>query len=349
VIAALPGAAIRLKRPRHRAARRLGAAALVVVLIAHGREPIMATALANDYASLQNYYTVEIKYHPAPVPTPLDRATAVQFVNEQVSPTTSLDRMRKLMRVAVFYDLHETAAAFRSVLTGNETAAVDVSRSALALIALAWIGTAAQRTDAQEYFHGLQRRADLNVHRDIMLEVVEAFGPREGTGSHRQWIQSGISALEGQMRREQAVNNIAAVRLADEKTNALSEYLNIQLAAVDRAFETRQRISTMSPGQEVPPLVDLAIAASPGSTPALSGWAAMQLLRLAPSRIQIADAFHARAANFPGNEQALYRARALRAADYFGRALSEGERQWLAGQSDPAVDPLVLRPNYYLK
>ena len=344
-----PGDARGRSRLRRSGLRRRVAGALVAALIALEGEGHMATALASDEETLQAYLAIEVKYHPAPVPTPLGRAAAVRFVTEHVSPAASPDRMRKLMRVAVFYDLRETAPAFAGGLTGSEASTGDLARSALAVVALAWIGTAQHQSAAQDAFHGLQRRADVLIHRDIMREVVEAFGPREGTGPHRQWVQSAIAALEAEMRRAEAAKDVAAANLADEKINALTEYLNVNLAAVDRVFAVRQRIDGMAPAAQVAPLIDLAIGATPGTTPALSYWAAMRLLRMETYRGRIAETFRASAAALTGDDRALFRARALRAAAYFGAALSDGERASLAAQPDPAVDPLVLRPDHYMK
>src|SRR5262245_28330801 len=117
------------------------ACALVSVATVHEGGRVMSAAQADDQLRLQNYYTAETKYQPTPVPTPLDRGAAVAFINANVTPTISPDRMRKLMRVAVFYNLGETAAAFRNVLTGRESAPTEIARAALAIIALAWIGS----------------------------------------------------------------------------------------------------------------------------------------------------------------------------------------------------------------
>ena len=306
-------------------------------------------AQAEDHLRLQTWLALDPKYRPTPVPTPLDRAVAVAFVNANVTRTTAVDRMRRLTALAVFYDLRDTAGAFAGVLTGNESAPDDVSRAALALIALAWIGSEAEQAEAQGYFHALQGRADPGLHRDLMLEVVEAFGPREGTAAHRQWIQSAIRALEAEQRRAESTKDVRAARLAEEKINALTEYLDAELGRVEREFERRREISAQDPSRQVQPLVDLAVAAAPGSSPQLLHWSSMRLLRL-PGALhpRIADEFRRRAAALASGDQALFRARALRAAEYFGANLSAAERQAAASEADAGIDPLVLRPNWFL-
>lgn len=300
----------------------------------------MVPASTRDDERLQRYYDIQAKYHPDPVPAPLDRATAIAFVNARASRDTPLDKMRKLVRLAVFYNLQETAAAFNSALTGGERQPADVTRSALALVALAWI---APQSRYQEYYHSLQDRANIDLHREIMLEVVEAFGPREGTGYHRQWIQGAIRSLESHLKQEQADQNIPAAKLSQEKINALTEYLNLQLARVDRTFAIRQRTEAAAPSTQIAPLVALSLATIPEATPQLSYWASMQLLRLAStSRDRIAAEFLSQATARLGQD--LVRARALRAAEFLGQVLPESDRQWLAGQPDTGTDPLVLRP-----
>lgn len=306
-------------------------------------------APADDLLRLQTWLALDPKYRPTPVPTPLDRAVAVEFVNANVTNTTPLDRMRRLMALAVFYDLRETARTFAGVLTGRESAPDDVSRAALALIALAWVGSEVEQAEAQSYFHGLQGRADIERHRHVMLEVVEAFGPREGTAAHRQWVQSAISGLEGERRRAEGAKDVRAARLADQKINALTNYLNSELLRVEREFEQRRRIAALDVPQQVQPLVDLAVAVAPGMTPQLLHWSSMRLLRL-PGALhpRIADEFRRRAEALTAGDQVLFRARALRAAQYFGANLSASERQTAASESDPGVDPLVLRPTWFL-
>ena len=305
----------------------------------------MAPAQPNDLERLQSYYDTPTKYHPAPVPAPLDRGTAIAFVNGKANQATSPEKMRKLMRLAVFYDLRETAAAFVGVLTGAEIQPDAIIRSALALIALAWIGDPGQQARAQEYYRGLQSRASVDLHRDIMLEVVEAFGPREGTGSHRQWIQAAIRTLEAQRKQEEANRNIAGANLAQEKINALTEYLNFQLTRVDRSFSLRQMIESLAPPAQITQLVPLSLGTSPESTPQLLFWASMRLIRMAQLfRDQIGAEFLGQAQSLATPAQDLFRARALRAAEFFGRPLAAPDSQWLAGHPDTRVDPLVLRP-----
>jgi hypothetical protein len=306
----------------------------------------MAPAQPPDEQRLQAYYDADTKYLQAPVPTPLDRATAVAFVNSHVSRDTPPGKMRKLMRLAVFYDLRETAAAFAGVLKGGESAPKDFVRSAMCLIALAWIGDAGQQTAARQYFHSLQQRADVEEQRDTMLEVVEAFGPSEGTGAHRQWIQSAIAVLESRLRQEEKNGNIPGMNLMREKINALTEYLNVQLPIVERALQIRQRIEAMQPAdRQIQPLVTYALGTIAGSSPALSYWASMRLLRLeAAYRAGIGTAF----ANSAPSDNDLIRARALRAADYFGHPLSDTDQAWLATQPDSGIDSLARRPWKYL-
>jgi hypothetical protein len=298
-----------------------------------------------DEKRLQAYYDADTKYVQAPVPTPLERDVAVAFINSHVNADTPPAKMRKLMRVAVFYDLRETAPAFASVLKGAESVPKDFVRSAMCLIALAWIGDPGQQGAARRYFHNLQERADVEENRDDMREVVEAFGPSEGTAAHRQWIQTAIIMLEGRLKQEESKNNVAGINLMREKIKELVEYLNVRLPVIERAFSFRQRIDAMQPpDRQIPPLVTYALGTIAGSSPEMSYWASMRLLRLdEPYRATIAEAF---AGAQPENE--MIHARALRAAEFFGYALSDEARAWLETQPDPGADPLVLRPYKYL-
>jgi hypothetical protein len=306
----------------------------------------MAFAPPRDEVRLQAFYERNTKYDPAPVPTPLDASAAMEFVEAKITLTLPPEKMRKLMKLVVFYDLHQAADLFSNMLQGGESQSADIYRSCFCLIALAWIGDPVRRSQAQQYYHALQDRANVELHRQILLEVVEAFGPREGTGSHRRWIQSAVATLEERLHREQAASNTAAATLAEEQINTLTEYLAIQLALADRAFTIRDRIEAMPPTAQIAPLSALSLATARGSTPQLSYWASMRILRLpAALRLQIAEEFYT--AGVAQVTEPLLHARALRAAEFFGLQLPEPEAKWLAGQPDAGVDPLVLRPRYY--
>ena len=303
----------------------------------------MALVAERDQKRLQAFYDTQTKYHPAPVPTPLDRAVAISFVNAHVSLATSPEKMRKLMRLAVFYDLRETSSAFASILVPGASDAIQIGRTAMALIAIAWIGDSAQQAGALQIFHQLQGQADPELHRHLMLEVVEAFGPKEGTGAHREWVESAIGKLEARLKQEQAANNIPGIKSTREKAKALTEYRNIQLVRVDRAFTIRRKVESVPAPDQIPMLVALCLMSAPESTPELSFWASMRLLRFDASlRHQIGAGFLAQA-----RSPDLIRARGLRAAEYFGHPLPDPDRQWLASQEDTGTDPLVLRPDWY--
>ena len=336
--------------PPHPISRRSALAWLAGGALGMGATPqkgrhTMYPAPSRDDERLQRYFDTAAKYHAAPVPTPLDRGRAVAFVGAETKRAAPPEKLRKLMRLAVFYDLRETAGSFAGLLGGGESQPEDIARSALALVALAWVGDSGQQARAQEYYRGLQDRADIDRQRDLMLEVVEAFGPREGTGYHRQWVQTAIGGLTERGKGAQAEHNVAAAKLAQEKISSLTEYLKFQLTRVDRTFSLRQRIEAADAPTQVKPLVVLVLANTPEATPALSYWAAMRLLRLGPIvGGHVAAEFSGQAAGLTRADQRLYRARALRAAQFFGAALSEADHEFLASQPDTLTDPLVLRP-----
>jgi len=315
-----------------------------------GRASVIPTP-PTDEEALAAYYATDAKYRADPVPAPVRRDPAVAFVNTRTSPATPPGKMRKLMRLAVFYDLHETAPAFTKVLTSSETEEADITQAALCLVALAWIGSPDQQGYAQSYYRRLQERADIERDRNTMLEVVEAFGGQDAMDSHRQWIQGGIVALEDRLRQQQALGDLSGARLTQQKINALSEYLHLELARVDRAFSIRARIEqTMPVARQIPPLVAYSLGTVADNTPQLSFWASMKLLRFdAGSYSQIASEFMKGSAALPASDPRanLVKERALRAAEFFGQPLPSPDQAWLAAQPDSGTDPLALRPLYY--
>jgi len=291
-----------------------------------------------------------------PVPAVQDRAEAVRFVRQQLAPTQSLENLRKLFKLAVFYQLNETSDGFEKLLTGKEEDAADVSKAAVVLVTLAWIGNEAQIAHAQEYFNHLQTRADIEAQRHAMLEVCQALGSPAAIAQHRQWVSTHMQATERELAeaaREHRDRRVVGLR---NEIDELEEYLGSDVARTENEIALRQRILQLSPGEQVSRLARLYLETEDDSTPGLAQWAAMTLQRLAirapDLRAHIARTFTERAREHekpadPGDEEyELVRAKALRAAHLFGANVDAKELKWLQAQRDTGSDLLAWRPQW---
>ncbi len=307
-----------------------------------------------DQERLQGYLEADPKHEAAPIPVPVDRALAVRAITERVKPDLPPRELQKLVRLAVFYDLRETAPAFGSILKQGESKGEDFARSAQALIALAWIGDAPQWDYALRYYRALQERADPERDHDAMLAVCDALGPREGTDAHRQWVSVRLAKVERELAEAQQ-KKTPQENWLENRRNELREYLAFTVRDVDRDNAGRLRIAGMPPEARPHYLAPLYMRDPdlPGISQNLSYWSAMTLIRLAVAglRAPVGAEFARLAAKYgqagdPQPQTGMLRARALRAMEFFGQQLDEPTKKWLAGQADSGVDLLAMRPNW---
>jgi hypothetical protein len=310
---------------------------------------VVVEAAVTDAERVRGYLAASPKYVIAPIPAPLERGVAIQAVNDGVRPGQPVEIIRKLVDVAIFYDLRETAPVMQRLLNHGETQTDDYARSALAVIALAWIADPAARAAAHESLRGLLERAPVDIHRLPMLEAAATFGTREAIGNYRRWIEREVARLQAQ--RPQPGGEAAVQMRVDE----LEEHLAIQVAAVEKANEVRRTVEGLPLGERITALAALYIGDATQMNPDLRYWAAMTLIRLRgqpKAAPQIADVFVQLGRRYQaggGRWQAqfdMYRARALRAAVFFGRQLDGADQQWLAAREDPGTDVLALRPDW---
>jgi hypothetical protein len=158
------------------------------------------------------------------------------------------------------------------------------------------------------------------------------------------------------MSRYQKEGKQSEVRGIQMQIDELQEHLNIWAASVDKANEVRRAIQASPVEGRIPRLAALYVGATGDSTPELSFWSAMTLIRLASQGPNFTEAtaraFLGLASGYEKVDaqwQAqfdLSRARCLRAASFFGQILDEANLRWLAAQKDPGTDLLASRPDW---
>jgi hypothetical protein len=335
--------------------RPLMIAAWILAVAKAGEYSVMAQALTQDEQRLRGYLNTSIKYHVVPVPAPLDRNAAVAMVRREVTPQQTVDKMRKLMRLAVFYDLQETADVFGALLNRQEKDAQSVVRSALAIRALAWIGTNQQRLFAENYFNHLLGIARVGPHRSELLAAADELGSGQAIANLKSWVSQAIRREQARLTEAKAKKNQAAKEGTEDRIDELEDFIASDVAAVEEGIGTRRKVIG-SPGfqGQVSYPVSLYLEEAEEATPSLAYWAAMYLIRVAQQAAQmppaIAQEFYHRAASQERagdpQEGVVVRGRALRAAEFFGLKLDDANRAWLSRQPDEGTDPLALRPNW---
>jgi hypothetical protein len=306
----------------------------------------------NEISQLEAYVHGESKYHVLPVPAPIAKPTALAFVIRELPRAHSPDPATQLSRLAVFYDLRETDDGFLALLKLGEPEPHDTLRSTAALIAVAWLGDAEQFAKAAAYFSGLARRANLELYRSALLDVAYALGPKLDSAPLRQAIVAAITDLQAtQNRLKQQGAGLRQLDSLENRVGRLQEFSRFEITALDKANSLRKTIEALPAPGQIARLAELYLGDVRESTPRISDWAAMKLLRIS-SRPEIAAEFVTFSERYEKtnperqNELDALRARALRAADFFGADLLGSQRHWLAAREDPGTDLLALRPNW---
>ncbi len=305
-----------------------------------------------DDARLPAYLHGEAKYHVLPVPTPLDRATALAFVVKELPQVHSSEEALKLSRLTVFYDLRETADSFNALGKFTEREPHEVARTAAAIIAVAWVGDAEQFAKAQANFAALLGRAEIEPHRHTLHDANYALGPREGTDRLKQALASAVARLRASHAELAKKGRSPELDMLENRVARLNEFVGLEVANLDRANKLRAVLEGLPDDDaRVPRLIELYLDDAPDSTPQLADWAGLRLLRV-PTREQIAPGFLTQTRRYEKRDPArqpeldAVRARALRAAEFFGARLADADQQWLARQKDAGTDLLALRPNW---
>ncbi|MCP4248189.1 MAG: hypothetical protein GY778_14180 [bacterium] len=310
-----------------------------------------------DADRIAHFLGATAKYALAPVPTPLDRAAAADYIQEHLDKDLPIKQTRRLVRLAIFYGLGDTAEDFSGLLTRTELEAEDYRRSAQALVALAWIGDPQQRNQAQQYFHRMLKRAE--VPRDVaeMERVCDAFGTPKDVAQLKEWVKAEADKQRDALAEHEQNKEDDQAEIVGNRLASLEEYLLIDVPRLEQANATRSEVEALTGPPRIQRLTELYVDVLAKSTERLSFWAAMKLLRLAgqgPSgQGAIAARFEKLAEEYDRKGQAggqrivdLYRARCLRAKEFFGEALDQKQRDWLDKQEDAGADPLALRPDW---
>ena len=196
-------------RTAYKFARCAAVAALLATgVVATGEQKMIDQQVLNESERLAGYLAANAKYNVVPPPAIENRAEAVRFVREHLTSTQSLGNLRKLSRLAVFYQLSETSGGFENLLTEKEADATGVPKAAVLLVTLAWIGNETQVANAaQEYLRQLENRADIESQRQLILEVCQALGSPAAIAQHRQWVTTHMQAAQRQLADAEALQH----------------------------------------------------------------------------------------------------------------------------------------------
>ncbi len=323
---------------------------------------------------IEAYLKVETKYHIAPPPTGLAKATVEAALEARVTPAAGPATLKQLAALALYYDARAAAPAFAGLLSGREESPADQQRAATALVALGWLAADAEaRERAQSAFAGLLERARTAEPRAVLLPACDALSPGAALAAYQRWLGARIGELDDAI----AAAKKQGKELRDEQLlrDACQEFLAGPVKRLAAATAKRQELNGLADdAARIGPLAELYL----GDITELNQWAGYRLIQLAGRdadlRKAAAAAFLALAEKLPvpppeaaaseaddadapadededeaegdRREAALRLARCLRAAQFFGAALGEEQADWLKGEGDTGTDLLALRPDW---
>ncbi|MEX2220139.1 MAG: hypothetical protein WD749_15425 [Phycisphaerales bacterium] len=314
---------------------------------------------------VEAYLEADTRYSVAPIPTPVEPATAVAVVLPRITRAGSAETIRRVARMVIFHDLAATTGAWDRMLAGGEADPHTVAKSAWSVAALAWLGDQERRQRAAKAFGDLLLRADPERSHPDITEAALALGGDEQLQAMRTWLERRAAELEAQSKKPDPSRPPAAAQHLSVRADQLQQIVGMDIPGWKRTFATRAKAAALPPVPRAAKLAALYCETDEESDTPLVWWSACTLIRLpwkvdqdgkrAPDpelRTAIAEAFlaiaRAHEREDPDNQEEidLTRQRALHAAVFFGGVPTEQERLWLYKRPERGVDLLVLRPDF---
>jgi hypothetical protein len=310
------------------------------------------------------YLEADTRYAVAPVPAPIDAATATAVALGHIRPGAPAERIMRLSRLCVLHDLSATAEAWAKMLAGGELTPEAVARSAWSIAALAWLGTPEQKGAAAKYFPDLLERADPERSCEELCVAADALNDPALFDRIGVWLQQRADRLEADAARPEPGRPAMAAQNLSIRADMLVQQKAIALPRAKRCVEIRLKVEALPLPARIPRLAGLYAQADDDWEAPLVWSSACALMRLPwktdaegrrvwdhDTRTMIVDAFLAIARAHERDDPerpslAGIRWRALHAASYFLGVPTEPERVWLYSQTDYGTEILVKRPDW---
>jgi hypothetical protein len=311
----------------------------------------------NPAHRLEAWYEADARYSVVPLPAPVDRAVAEMFAIPRIVRPTPASKIVRLSGLSILHDLAGTAKSWEVMIARPvESTPADVTKSAHAVAALAWVGNQDQWKKADEAYKSLLTRADPDLSRGDMALACSALGPPEGTAALRTWAAREADRLEKESTTPTQPRPPEGQRNLRVKSDMIRQFARLDVDRIDKDFAVRKAVDAIAkPEDRAPRLAALYCETAPDGSPALVWWSANVMVRLAREpglRVAVIEALlkiardHAKKDEEMQPELDATRARAYRAALYFGGILPPPDQYWLTQQRDHGTDILVLRPDW---
>ena len=284
------------------------------------------------------------------IPRDLDRGSVVQFITKRISPPISIKSLKRLENVVTFYDLQEVCGHLQGLLS-PPSAQFGIAESAVIARTIAANCPPPAPQQMASYAQTLIARAKTIAEMTELLDLADRIGPG-----------FDLKPLADRLVQLRALAASDPDPQAKFQIIPLDQMYSQSLPRIQKANEIKGRILA-SPDREYRLLqsVKIYLGLEYGYAEYLTPWAIVRLKRetwgAQPAdqatrkenpalRAEVASLFVTTAANvsrLPGVNPADHdslRVTCLRAADFFGHALSADDRAFIAQHAAGQVDML---------
>ena len=301
---------------------------------------------------LESYILQPDAFHGDAIPKRLKPDVVGRFIIERVGRDTRIKSLLRVEKVVTFYDLQEVCGHLSSLLPPNPTP-IDVAKASVIGRTIAAVCSPSEVPKLAGYSHLLIANAQSSSDIVELLELQDRLGP--GTDSRP------LEARIGQLRAASAAQADSNYQ-ARLEASSLDEMRSLRLDRMRRANDTKAQLLAITERKKrIGEEIKIYLTLEYGYLEYLTPWSAIRLRREtwgnspadqlvraedAGRRTEMASMFRTVESNLgrlpdidPENIPSL-RVRCLRAVEYFGGALTNEERSWIAQHAGRQVDVL---------
>jgi hypothetical protein len=307
----------------------------------------------NDTSPMEKLETYVLRpgaFDDLNIPRDLDRGSVAQFVTKRVSPPISIKSLKRLENVVTYYDLQEVCGHLQGLLSQPSSSFGTAEYAVIARTIAANCPPPAPQQMAS-YAQTLVSRAKTSAEMTELLDLQDRIGPGYD-----------LTLLANRLVQLRALARSDPDPQAKFQIIPLDQMYSQSLPRMQKANEIKAQILA-NPDREyrLLQLVKIYLGLEYGYAEYLTPWAIARLKRetwgAQPAyqatrredpglRAEVARMFETAAANvskFPGVDPAdhdFLRVTCLRAADFFGHALSAEDHAFMAKHAGGQVDML---------
>jgi hypothetical protein len=245
---------------------------------------------------LNAYIGADEKYFVSPLPVHLERPMVSERIIKELSTVPDHRKMSRLTKLASFYNTRNASESFRKLLEPSEGTTLDMRVALYAIQAIGWIGNETDQQFAVQTLAKLMNRTrpDKTARREV-LATFKSWGPRLNLDQLIAWLNYEHTNLKSSLQAAHQQKNEPEAEDIEDELDSLEYFVKREITIAQQENQIRSAVDAMVPDDRYKPLTRLYLEDSDGSSPEISYWAALSLVRLSKTepqlRPRIAQAF----------------------------------------------------------